>query len=524
MFQKLRIYYETLRYLKFIQIYYRLYYALRLKIGFSSPKKKAPKKGNSLHFMPFLYNATSYQAGEFTFINIAHRFEEKIDWNLNSYGKLWTYNLNYFEFLFQKGITKEQGVLLMKDYISQDAKLLDGKEPYTISLRVVNWIKFISQHQIREERISQQLYQHCLLLEFNLEYHLLGNHLLENGFAFLFAAYYFQDQDFYKLAKKILKKEVEEQTLSDGGHFELSPMYHQIILYRILDCISLLHNNKWIEDELLLFLEEKASQMLSWLKKMTYKNGSIPMLNDSTEGIAPTSAELFQYANRLNIAEIELSLSDSGYRKINRKHYELLVDVGHIGPDYQPAHAHSDTFNFELIANGKPIVVDTGISTYEKNAKRQLERSTQSHNTVEVFAQDQSQVWGGFRVARRARIIALKEDVNVIKSTHNGYKHLGIHHERTFVCEDEKVTILDVLSRTTNHQSKAFLHLHPSVSKPIIKEKSILLSDENIKINIDYASSLELLEYEYAKGFNKTTKSFKIIITFDTHIQTSISL
>ena len=49
--------------------------------------------------------------------------------------------------------------------------------------------------------------------------------------------------------------------------------------------------------------------------------------------------------------------------------YELFIDVGNIGPDYQPAHAHSDTFNFELIKGDNPIFVDTGISTYEKIIK-----------------------------------------------------------------------------------------------------------------------------------------------------------
>ena len=32
--------------------------------------------------------------------------------------------------------------------------------------------------------------------------------------------------------------------LEDGGHFELSPMYHQIMLFRVLDCIQLLKLNQ----------------------------------------------------------------------------------------------------------------------------------------------------------------------------------------------------------------------------------------------------------------------------------------
>ena len=40
--------------------------------------------------------------------------------------------------------------------------------------------------------INQTLYNHYQLLLNNLEYHLLGNHLLENAFSLLFGAYYFQ--------------------------------------------------------------------------------------------------------------------------------------------------------------------------------------------------------------------------------------------------------------------------------------------------------------------------------------------
>ena len=51
----------------------------------------------------------------------------------------------------------------------------------------------------------------------------------------------------YKKAVEILREELEEQILNDGGHFELSPMYHQIMLFRVLDCINLIENNlKWI--------------------------------------------------------------------------------------------------------------------------------------------------------------------------------------------------------------------------------------------------------------------------------------
>ena len=95
--------------------------------------------------------------------------------------------------------------------------------------------------------------------------------------------------------------------------------------------------------------------MISWLQNITYKNGNIPMVNDATFNIAPSSKKLFSYAKHLGIESKKIPLSDSGYRKIISDDYELFIDVGNIGPDYQPAHAHSDTFNFELIKDDNPI-------------------------------------------------------------------------------------------------------------------------------------------------------------------------
>ena len=127
-----------------------------------------------------------------------------IDWNFDSYGKLWTYNLNYFDFLLQEGITVDAGLELMQDYLKKASYRKDGIEPYPTSVRGINWIKFLSIHHISMEHLNTLLFRdYCRLLD-NLEYHLLGNHLLENGFSLLFGAIYFGDEKFERAARRIL--------------------------------------------------------------------------------------------------------------------------------------------------------------------------------------------------------------------------------------------------------------------------------------------------------------------------------
>ena len=523
---KIKILFHTIKYLRPIQIYYRFFYFVRNRFFKRSYDKILTEKYLSLSWDDFLMNSNSYLGGNsFSFLNILKDFEKNIDWNYEPYGKLWTFNLNYFDFLNQSNINTEDGLKLIKDYISKDEVLKDGKASYPISLRGINWIKFLSKHNVSDKDIDQNLYNHYQILLYNPEYHLLGNHLLENGFAFLFGAYYFKDEILYKQAVKILKTELKEQVLNDGAHFELSPMYHQIMLFRVLDCIQLIRLNDWKKDDLLPFLEDIASKMLSWLKEVTFNNGDIPMVNDSAFGIAPLTEELLNYGKYLELEINKVKLFDSGYRMIKNEKYELFMDVGDIGASYQPAHVHSDIFNFVLYVKNQPFIVDTGVSTYEKNKVRQLERGTSSHNTVIINNQEQTQVWGGFRVAKRAKVISLEETNNTVNSTHNGYKNLDISHTRNFLTKKNSIIIKDYITKQVNHKQIANFHFHPSITDVTIDNSNVFI--ENMKIEISFNGKnifIEKEDYEFAVGFNKTKKAIKLKVLFERNLETIINI
>jgi len=525
--RKIKLLLNTVKYLKPIQVYYRFYYFLSNRLFSINVDGGFPPPFTLINWESKLKSSLSYthKQKSFSFLNITHQFSEQIDWNYSEYGKLWTYNLNYFDFLNQKEMISKTGVDLILDYIKNDSILKDGKEPYPISLRGMNWIKFLAENKIKDPRIDKTLNNHYRILFKKIEYHLLGNHLLENAFSLLFGSYYFQDEKLYSKAKKLLISELKEQILFDGGHFELSPMYHQILFHRLLDCIQLIKlNSFWKKDSLLLILEDKASRMNSWLKNITYNNGEIPMVNDSATGISLKSKDLFSYFESLKISPEQRILSDSGYRKVISDHYELFIDVGNIGSDYQPAHAHSDTLSFELIYKDKPVFVDTGISTYEKNSIRQKERSTKSHNTVEINGKDQSKVWGGFRVANRAKIINLKEIGHTIKATHNGYKKLGFLHSRDFLHDKKKIIITDEISKSTKNKAKAYFHLHHGITKPIQKDDEIIIIDNQIVLKFENYSDIKIEPYNLTEGFNINKKAYQLIVTFDQILKTSIYL
>ncbi len=510
--------YHTVKYLRAVQIYYRLYYLLRERLrrrcGFSY-RFTLSANTTTLTLEPSLLVSDSVHENTFTFLNQTKCFGDGIDWNTSEYGKLWTYNLTYFDYLQQPDMQRSEGLRLIYDFIDQSNEIDDGFEPFPISLRGVNWIKFITTHKIEDCKIDDSLYAQYYILMDHLEYHLLGNHLLENGFSLLFGAYYFQDKVLHAKAEAILFEELNEQILKDGAHFELSPMYHQIMLFRLLDCINLLKNNRHDDDtDLLIFLQDKASLMLGWLQSMTFRDGMIPLFNDSANNIAPTSGALFEYAMRLNVPIKKTILQESGYRRFDAQGYECIVDVGNIGPDYIPGHAHADTLSFELHLNNHPYIVDTGVSTYETNERRTQERSTAAHNTVELHGLNQSDVWGGFRVANRAYITRLQEHHMHITAVHNGYeKRVGALHERTFAFERNRMTITDTIISDATVEAVARIHFHPDVNEEMIHRHIVL---QGLSYSID--------DYFYAPEFNKQIKAKVLKITFTKQLEMSVIL
>ncbi len=495
------------------------------KIGYKFPTPKFITSVNvQLNFEPFIQlNKTWKGNNTFNFLNQEVKFDSEIDWNYGKNGKLWTYNINYFEFLMQEEISENEGKSLIQNYINSKDKLKDGLESFPTSLRLINWIKFLITHQIKEEKIDRFIHEDAYRLYHHPEYHLLGNHLLENGFGLYFAANYLNDKKLYNKAKSILSAELGEQILADGAHFELSTMYHQHMLFRVLDCYQLASQKETLGSELKDLFQNNALLMLSWLQNMTFSNGETPLLNDSAKSIAPSSKQLFDYAAFLNVRYSKNPLSDSGYRRFNNGKLEILADAGNIGPDYIPGHAHADTFSFVMNYDDKPIVVDSGTSTYEIGKKRQNERSTYSHNTVVINNQNSSEVWAGFRVGQRAKTKLYTDESGMLSASHDGYKNIGLTHIRQFEVLENSFAIEDKLEGNLNNitSSKAYFHFHPACNLNI-SASSITIS-EKLKMEFEGKVKLSVADYNFAEYWNQHIDAKVLIVNFDKTLKTIIS-
>lgn len=412
----------------------------------------------------------------FVFLNEAGVITTEAAWNDPAVDKLWLYNLHYFDDLNAEGAVKrrEWHARLIERWIEENPPGYgNGWEPYPSSLRIVNWIKWtLSGGELSPQAVASLAVQIRFLCQ-RLEFHLLGNHLLANAKALIFAGAFFEQKEAQEWMTKglsILRRELPEQILADGGHFELSPMYHTIILEDLLDIenIGATYGLGPIIDT------EMIEKMRAWLAAMCHPDGEIAFFNDAAFGIAPSLTEINGYAGRLRhpvqevLSDGVLRLAESGYIRLQNGEAVLVVDAAPVGPSYLPGHAHADTLSFELSLQGQRVLVNSGTSCYGVGLERQRQRGTAAHNTLIVDEQDSSEVWGGFRVARRARAqtldIAETPGAVRVEANHDGYLRLPGHnlHRRSWLLSDDFLVIEDEVTGVFD-QAEIRFHLHPEI-------------------------------------------------------------
>lgn len=399
---------------------------------------------------------SAMKSGTFTFLNRSAEIGFPPNWNPTALPKLWRYNLHYHDFLWLLSPTDARE--LIDDWIARSPA--EAWEPYPTSLRLMNWCMLFSD---RAEQPWPSIYRQTEWLLRHLETHLLGNHLLENAAALAMVGACFDGPNaerWFAVGTKLLRAQLDEQLLQDGGHFERSPTYHARVVY----VMRQLRNTGDVR--LIELIGHRLDRATRALDMMCHPDGRIALFNDSAFGIHPvnaTSAPMGPFA-----------LPHTGYfgDRTEAGHY-ILCDAGPIGPDYQPGHAHGDIFSFELSLHGHRVIVDSGVHDYDRGAMRDYCRSTRAHNTVELFGQDQCEFWDVFRVGRRARISGVTFQASPhgfrLSGEHDGYRRVTgkcLRHARRFDWHrDGNVVISDRVIGSGLHRGSDFVtrfHLHPT--------------------------------------------------------------
>lgn len=454
---------HTLRWLRPVQFYGRLWFRLyRPRPDLQpAPPRRTPMHGQ---WIACARAPSMLGSDRFRFLSVERQLADPGDWNRADWPKLWLYNAHYFDDLTADDAGQRSGwhrMLLTRWVAENPPGRGNGWEPYPTSLRIVNWCKWGLAGNALPEGAGYSLAVQARWLRGRLEHHLLGNHLWANAKALVFAGALFDGEEATRwrdAGLRLLRRELREQVLPDGGHFERSPMYHAILTEDVLDLLQLAQRFPALFAQAdVQAWREAALRMLRWLRVMTHPDGGIALFNDAALGIAPTLAVLHAYAGQLGVvadaaplAVLE-SLQPSGYVRMAAGDALLLADVAPIGPDYLPGHAHADTLSFELSLRDQRILVNGGTSTYQNDAERLRQRGTAAHNTVVVDGQDSSDVWSAFRVARRARVhdldYASEGETLRLSAWHDGYHRLPgkVTHRRAWQLRADGLRVTDML-------------------------------------------------------------------------------
>jgi uncharacterized heparinase superfamily protein len=253
-------------------------------------------------------------------------------------------------------------------------------------------------------------------------------------------------------------------------------MYHSMILE---DCLDLLNICRCSSNTHIGVLSERletvAHRMMRFLHGMTHPDGRIALFNDAALGIELDPGDLAAYCESLMEAPPPSpeppiwSFPETGYYVMAPGNGDrLLIDCGAVGPDYQPGHSHCDTLSFELSLKGRRVVVDSGCFQYEDGPIRRYNRGNVGHNTVTIDGQNQSEVWGAHRCARRARPLYARlgrgaDGSLFFEGAHDGYKRLtgSPIHNRRVTWSGNVVTIEDHVEGSGTHEVESRLHIHP---------------------------------------------------------------
>ena len=471
--KKLFLYLNTIKYLRFFQIYYRLRRFL--------PRRK-PTKFNKNSFLiqaewSKFSNNKKKELIDYNKISLLNVEGNRRDWISHSQSDLRNYHMNYFD--FASDILNRQEEISVKNDIDNWIKSNTNIEevpwdPYPTSLRIVNWIKFYLNGNEIDQNMIESIARQASYLYKNLEYDLYGNHLFRNAKALCFAGTIIQNcesKSWLSKGKKILLNEMNEQILPDGGNFELSPMYHCNMVEDMLDLLNLF---RAVDPQEFGGVIEKLTGSLpktfNWLHNMCHPDQGISFFNDSAFNGSLSLEKLNEYAELLNInskkidREGTFNLKESGYAVIRKKNINLICDTGFIGPDYMPGHSHADCLSFELSINNQRVFVNSGTSEYSSSSNRIFQRSTKAHNTISVDDLNSSEVWQSFRVARRAYPSATEIKENSISSSHNGFSRPPRKriHTRQWEYSDNKLLIRDSIDGNYK-RAVAHFYIHPLI-------------------------------------------------------------
>jgi len=346
--------------------------------------------------------------------------------------------------------------------------------PYPVSLRLVNVChaaSVLGSFDALGEGAVELVATHARFLEDHLERDVRGNHLLENAVALVTAAAFVDGAADERAALRLLRDVVEEQFLGDGTHFELSPMYHAIVLHRLLlanAVVAFGPTSKRLREAI-----EKMTRRLAW---MLCPDGDLPLFGDSARGFAFPISTLLDLGDLAvpGLSELDptylsqapegvSSAADAGLHVLRDGPLWCMIDAGAVCPQALPAHGQADALTVEVWIGDACLVTDPGLHEYT-GEERAWGRSSRAHSTITVDDRDSSEVYGSFRVGGRETMESVVVDETSVTATLRPWGIDARMTRRVSLVGGAGLRLDDHATAPPGSVVRSRLHLHPDVA------------------------------------------------------------
>jgi uncharacterized heparinase superfamily protein len=322
----------------------------------------------------------------------------------------------------------------------------DAWHPYPLSTRIGSWVAALTLlPELRSPEFDESLWRGLRHLERNVEDDVLGNHVIRNARGLVAGGAAFGERRFVDRGLALLRRELRDQVLPDGGHYERSPVYHLVVLRDLLE-VQAIAGPAWLEGPI--------ERMRAFAAALSRPDGSPALFNDGGLDLAP----------RLDLPEPRPGpglavFPDTGYAVVRQGGLWLAFDCGAPAPPFLPAHAHADALSLQLWWDGRPALVDTGTTTYEPGPERDRLRSTAAHSTVAVDGQSQFETWRAFRSGPLPEVRLRAAEKDRLEASVAWRE--GVSHVRRVEWREDEVTVFDRVEGLGRHRIESRLVLAP---------------------------------------------------------------
>lgn len=483
----------------------------------------------------------------FCFLQREIHLPDPIDWRMEGTetAHLWRFHLHYQDYLLdlaaQAGRRGDEGWVerswaLVLDWIGanrlDDARVLgDAWHPYCISRRLPAWIHLWSagppREEVRECILGSMIWQ-ARYLEHHLEWDLRGNHLLENLRALALLGAFFDGPDgrrWLETTAALLPRQLGEQVLPHGEHFERSPRYHADMLEALLDMRDGLTD---VLPELATRCDDSAAKMAAFLRFIAHPDGDVPLFGDSCLDQGEPITQLLDWARAGDVSPEygacteQAARGSSGEAQVVGEYWcyrhggdFLLFDAGPVGADPLPAHAHADLLTLEASFEGRRLLVDSGVFSYDDEPVRRYCRSTAAHNVLQIDRTDQCDVYSRFRMGHRgwpSRLEAgRRHGFAWARASHNAYRRLGAPQVgRWLACRPGGPWLcVDWARGNGRHRLTSWLHFHPEVNVWKLDDNTLQweLAERRFQLHWLVPGDLRIEEGWYCPSLGKKHKA-----------------